>query len=387
MPSEARKPDRLQIRLFFDSISGAPRPARDDPPTGPPRAATWISRRGSAGSRRESPRCGIDSTCPYTFGMKSAVRLIAVLGVLVSPARPRPRRRRRSDRKDLCAVPPGSQPLLPAKILEGNGQDRHARDDEVRTRRGASSTRHLADARFWFLESERSFLQAATLDPDLAMAYWGISVSAAGDYRPAFQLLRDPYDGGRAPGQPAATNPTIARTANGAAIDPRIRAREAIDKAMALRDKVSPRERLYIEAEAARRNPQQPPPTADHIAAAQARRGAPGGPGGKVDPRPGAARRLRPGDKGAAHAHDGRAGPPAPDHGQERRPFRRASLSHSWLGRQHHAGESLACVPALSRTGAEHPARAAHARPHLRPERQDRRCDQVVRRRSDNELK
>ncbi len=34
-----------------------------------------------------------------------------------------------------------------------------------------------------------------------------------------------------------------------------IRAREAIDKAMALRDKVTPRERLYIESQAARRAP------------------------------------------------------------------------------------------------------------------------------------
>ena len=57
---------------------------------------------------------------------------------------------------------------------------------------------------FWFIESERSFLQAAALDPDMAMAYWGISVSAAGDYRPAFQLLRDPYDGGRQAAEPAA---------------------------------------------------------------------------------------------------------------------------------------------------------------------------------------
>ena len=44
------------------------------------------------------------------------------------------------------------------------------------------------------------------------------------------------------------------RSTNGAALDPRIRAREAIAKAMSLRDKVSPRERLYIEAEAARRD-------------------------------------------------------------------------------------------------------------------------------------
>src|SRR4051812_11857094 len=30
---------------------------------------------------------------------------------------------------------------------------------------------------FWFLESERSFRQAAALDPDCAMAYWGMSMA------------------------------------------------------------------------------------------------------------------------------------------------------------------------------------------------------------------
>ena len=57
---------------------------------------------------------------------------------------------------------------------------------------------------FWFMEAERSFLQAAELDPEMAMAYWGIAVSAAGDYRPSFQLMRDQNDGGRAAGAPGA---------------------------------------------------------------------------------------------------------------------------------------------------------------------------------------
>src|SRR5207248_7434520 len=48
---------------------------------------------------------------------------------------------------------------------------------------------------------------------------------------------------------------TVRRTANGAAIDPQVRAREAIAKAMDLRGGVTPRERLYIEAQAARRAP------------------------------------------------------------------------------------------------------------------------------------
>ncbi len=89
----------------------------------------------------------------------------------------------------------------------------------------------------------------------MAMAHWCIALSAASDYRPAFQLLRDPASGGRP--APAAAEPsgdaTVARSTTGAAIDPQIRAREAIAKAMALRDKVTPRERLYIEAQSARR--------------------------------------------------------------------------------------------------------------------------------------
>ena len=166
---------------------------------------------------------------------------------------------------DLCAVPPGAQPPLPAKLLPGMGTTNMpvtTASEEARKffNQGVSQMHS-----FWFMESERSFLQAATLDPDMAMAYWGISVSAAGDYRPAFQLIRDPYDGGRTSSAGPAMG-AIQRTSNGAAVDPRIRAREAIAKAMALREKVTPRERLYIEAEAARRNPQAAKPDADHIA-------------------------------------------------------------------------------------------------------------------------
>ncbi|MEO6214275.1 MAG: hypothetical protein ABIP65_11665, partial [Vicinamibacterales bacterium] len=117
---------------------------------------------------------------------------------------------------------------------------------------------------FWYLEAERSFLQAATLDPEMAMAYWGISVSAAGDQRPTFQSFRDPMDGGRQAGAPPSAD-AVLRTANGAAVDPRVRAREAILKAMSLRDKVTPRERLYIEAQAARRNPDSKNADADYI--------------------------------------------------------------------------------------------------------------------------
>jgi tetratricopeptide (TPR) repeat protein len=166
---------------------------------------------------------------------------------------------------DLCAVPPGAQPLLPAKLLPGMGVTNmpvtSSSEEAKKFFNQGVSQMHS----FWFVESERSFLQAAALDPDMAMAYWGISISAAGDYRPAFQLLRDPYDGGRASQLRATPPDAVTRTANGAAVDGRIRAREAIAKAMSLASKVSERERLYIEAEAARRNPSAKNPDTDHI--------------------------------------------------------------------------------------------------------------------------
>src|SRR5262249_4997571 len=96
---------------------------------------------------------------------------------------------------------------------------------------------------------ERSFMQAAALDPAAAMAYWGIARSAAGDALPAYQLgtgLNRPIS----PPGPAS---------------PEARARDAIDKARALGAKVSDRERLYIEAEASRRNPNAQNPGGDFI--------------------------------------------------------------------------------------------------------------------------
>jgi tetratricopeptide (TPR) repeat protein len=167
---------------------------------------------------------------------------------------------------DLCAVPPGAQPLLPARLLEGQGRtDMPVTTSSEEARRffnqGVSQVHS-----FWFLESERSFLQAATLDPDMAMAYWGISISAAADHRPAFQHLRDPLDGGRQGGGDVTPPAEIRRSSSGAALNPQVRAREAIQKAMSLREKVTPRERLYIEAEWARRNPETKTKDLDHVA-------------------------------------------------------------------------------------------------------------------------
>src|SRR5262245_50438652 len=160
---------------------------------------------------------------------------------------------------DMCAPPPGAQPLLPAKILPGMGITKNfpvtTTSDQARKffLQGISQIHS-----FWFVESERSCLQALQYDPNMAMAHWCIALSAAGDYRPAFQLLRNTNNAGDARGSAAAadnTGDTVVRTANGAAVNPQIRAREAIAKAMALRDKVTDREKLYIEAMAARRAP------------------------------------------------------------------------------------------------------------------------------------
>ena len=166
---------------------------------------------------------------------------------------------------DLCAVPPGAQPLLPAKLLPGMGV---TKDFPVTTSSEEARKFFLQGVSqihsFWFTESERSCLQALEYDPKMAMAHWCIALSAAGDYRPAFQLLRDSSNvgsrGAVASGEAAATGAdngeaTVRRTSNGAAVDPQVRAREAIARAMALGDAVTPRERLYIAAQAARRAP------------------------------------------------------------------------------------------------------------------------------------
>jgi len=201
--------------------------------------------------------------------MKTHVPVIAILvtglTALSSTALAKGKQAQPQKEPDLCAVPPGAQPLLPAKLLPGMGT---TKDFAVTTSSELARKFFLQGISqihsFWFTESERSCLQALEYDANMAMAHWCIALSAAGDYRPAFQLLRDSSNvGGRgavASGEAAATGAdnseaTIRRTTNGAAIDPTVRAREAIAKALALRDAVTPRERLYIEAQAARRAP------------------------------------------------------------------------------------------------------------------------------------
>ncbi len=190
----------------------------------------------------------------------SCVALLVVLATVGSSGLAAKGKQAQAAQPDMCIVPPGAQPLLPAKLLPGMGI---TKDFPVTTTSEEARKFFLQGVSqihsFWFQESERSCTQALELDKDMAMAYWCIALSAASDYRPAFQLLRDPSGGGGARAAGAAAEPspdaTVARSTNGAALDPQVRAREAAAKAMALRDTVTPRERLYIEAQAARRAP------------------------------------------------------------------------------------------------------------------------------------
>src|SRR5438445_9973803 len=117
---------------------------------------------------------------------------------------------------DFCVVPPGAQPLLPAKLLPGMGTTKNfdvtTNSEEARKffLQGVSQIHS-----FWFQESERSCLQALEYDPNMAMAHWCIAVSAAGDYRPTFQLMRNAGEGGRSAGPEATSTEAVARTTNG----------------------------------------------------------------------------------------------------------------------------------------------------------------------------
>src|SRR5258705_10776139 len=181
--------------------------------------------------------------------MKSltSAALVALLAVMASSdVLAKPKQAQQAAREpDMCVTPAGSQPLLPAKLLPGMGT---TKDFPVTTKSEEARTFFLQGVSqihsFWFQESERSCTQALELDPEMAMAHWCIALSAASDYRPAFQLLRDPGNGGRARAAAAAAesnaDATIARSTTGAAIDPQNRARESIAKENALRDEATP---------------------------------------------------------------------------------------------------------------------------------------------------
>src|SRR5258705_12666847 len=161
--------------------------------------------------------------------MKSltSAALVALLAVMASSdVLAKPKQAQQAAREpDMCVTPAGSQPLLPAKLLPGMGT---TKDFPVTTKSEEARTFFLQGVSqihsFWFQESERSCTQALELDPEMAMAHWCIALSAASDYRPAFQLLRDPANGGgQTPSDavPSGCAPAAPATTR-AAIDPQV---------------------------------------------------------------------------------------------------------------------------------------------------------------------
>ena len=91
--------------------------------------------------------------------------------------------------KDMCMPPPSAvAPSLPAQILTGQGSV-HFTITTSNPEAQKFFDQGLAQMHsFWAREAERSFLQAAALDPEAPMPLWGVAMVAAGDYRPRFQL-------------------------------------------------------------------------------------------------------------------------------------------------------------------------------------------------------
>jgi tetratricopeptide (TPR) repeat protein len=161
--------------------------------------------------------------------------------------------------KDMCVPPPGgTAPTLPARILSGQGKI----DFPITTSSPKAQeffNQGVAQMHsFWAFEAERSFLQAAALDPQAAMPYWGIAMVAAGDYRPYFQLVRDAVPSNV---KKLDANP---RTPEGGPARAIAAAKKALELSAAP-GKATDLEKLYIASIAARRNPESKDPDGDYI--------------------------------------------------------------------------------------------------------------------------
>ena len=90
---------------------------------------------------------------------------------------------------DACTPKPSQYaPPLPAKLLDGMGKV-HFPITTKSSGAQAFFDQGVAQMHsFWFAEAERSFRQAAALDPEAPMPQWGIAMTASGDFRPRFQL-------------------------------------------------------------------------------------------------------------------------------------------------------------------------------------------------------
>ena len=161
--------------------------------------------------------------------------------------------------KDMCAPPPGgAAPSLPARILTGQGRIHFPITTSSEKAQEFFNQGVAQMHSFWSTEAERSFLQAAALDPQAPMPHWGIAMVAAGDYRPHFQLVRDKVSSNV---KKLDGNPRTPEGGPGRAI-------AAVKKALelsAVPGKANDLEKLYIASIAARRNSDSRDPDGDYI--------------------------------------------------------------------------------------------------------------------------
>ncbi|BDC51209.1 hypothetical protein F183_A35250 [Bryobacterales bacterium F-183] len=144
---------------------------------------------------------------------------------------------------DACAPPPsGTAPSLPAQLLPGQGNVHFAittsNPEAQRFFDQGVNQMHS----FWAVEAERSFLQAAQLDPEAPMPWWGVAMVAAGDYRPRFQI-----DTGNKVFGPNRDPRVVAKRA--------IEAAEKAERLAQVAGKATDIEKLYIASINGRRNP------------------------------------------------------------------------------------------------------------------------------------
>lgn len=150
---------------------------------------------------------------------------------------------------------PGGSPSAPsgaARLMDGMGKVDFAITTNSKEAQAFFNQGVAQLYGFWFIEAERSFLQATRLDPGAAMAYWGIAMAAPGTFIPMYQLAVSPNPKLTAVAPPNSSE-SLART--------------AILKAQTFHDSITPRERLHIEAVAARHNPELLDPEAAYVAA------------------------------------------------------------------------------------------------------------------------
>lgn len=157
---------------------------------------------------------------------------------------------------DLCVPPPGpAAPKLPAKILAGQGIVHFPITTNNPEAQKFFDQGVAQMHSFWSREAERSFLQAAELDPGSPMPQWGIAMVAAGDWRPRFQI--DTF--GAAFGRQARSSDSRA-----------VRAAQKAVELSQIPGSATDLEKMYIAAVAARRDASAKDPEDAYVKAMRA---------------------------------------------------------------------------------------------------------------------